>query len=184
MVLSSFAVGACLMPNDAPNTEEFRSLLASLRREDCRVLEAYRGITLTFGEIFLEVLSPGIYTPLGENAKSQALRLTYRGNSFLFMGDCGIPEEGEILSHYSASDLSSQVLKVGHHGSRDGTGEAFLSAVCPEIAVISCGSGNSYGFPGAELLVRLSAAGCRILRTDTGGTHALLGNGRDVTALK
>ncbi len=183
-VLSGTSVRTCLMPNDAPDTDVFRGLLSALKSEDCAVQEAYRGITLTSGELVLSVLAPDMYAMAGEDEKSIALRLTYRDNSFLFMGDCTFSEEELILSHYGGADLSSQVLKVGHHGSRYATGEALLSAVRPEIAVISCGAGNFYGFPHAETIARLSAALCRTLRTDIGGTVTLVGDGREVKIIK
>ncbi len=183
-ILSALEVGACLMPNDTHDTPEFRALLSALKAEDCRVIEAYRGVHLTYGEIDLRILGPSPYTPLDENARSVALRLTYRDNSFLFMGDCGIKEEEEILSVYDAESLASQVLKVGHHGSKSATGDAFLAAVSPQLAVVSCGRDNSYGFPSAALLSRLSSAGCRVHRTDTDGTCAVIGDGREVTVVK
>ena len=66
--------------------------------------------------------------------------------------------------------LKSNVLKVGHHGSDSATTGKFLSAVAPQIAVISCGKDNSYGFPDKGVLNRLSKAGATVWRTDLSGT--------------
>ena len=58
------------------------------------------------------------------------------------------------------------LLKIGHHGSSTSTSDAFLKAVSPAFAVISCGEGNSYGHPHKETLEKLEAAGIQVLRTD------------------
>ena len=58
------------------------------------------------------------------------------------------------------------MLKVGHHGSSTSTSNAFLQAVSPAWAVISCGEGNSYGHPHEETLKKLEDAGVSVLRTD------------------
>ena len=64
---------------------------------------------------------------------------------------------------------SVNVLKVGHHGSKGASSEEFLSYVKPETALISCGTGNSYGHPHAETLQRLSGIGAKVYRTDENG---------------
>lgn len=60
----------------------------------------------------------------------------------------------------------TQILKAAHHGSAEASGEAWLSYLSPEVAVISCGAGNSYRHPAGEALGRLSQAGAEIYRTD------------------
>ena len=66
-------------------------------------------------------------------------------------------------------DLGAEVLKVGHHGSRTSSSEAFLDAVQPEIALISAGQGNTFGHPHVEVLERLAARGITVRRTDQEG---------------
>jgi hypothetical protein len=66
--------------------------------------------------------------------------------------------------------LKADVLKVAHHGSRNGTNQAVLDCVAPEYAVISCGKGNVYGHPHAETLSLLSGAKVQVFRTDEEGT--------------
>ena len=70
----------------------------------------------------------------------------------------------------SGEDLRADILKAGHHGSRTSSTKDYLEAVQPEIAVISCGEGNSYGHPHQQTLDKFNALGIRSFRTDVNGT--------------
>jgi len=101
------------------------------------------------------------------NANSIVARLSYGDHSVLFTGDA----EPETEAHFMrlGTDLRSDVLKVGHHGSRYSSTTPFLSRVRPKLAVISCGKNNPYRHPGPETLDRLKEAGAQIARTDLEG---------------
>ena len=71
----------------------------------------------------------------------------------------------------------ASVLKVGHHGSSSSTSAAFLEAIRPQYAVISCGAQNEYGHPAGSTLRALSDAGCTVYRTDLDGTVAFATDG-------
>lgn len=100
--------------------------------------------------------------------------LRYGETSILLTGDIGNEAELELIPFV---DASIDVLKVGHHGSRYSTSTAFLEAVQPSIAVISCGEDNDYGHPHQETLERLDAFGVTTLRTDRDGDIRLLSEG-------
>jgi competence protein ComEC len=85
-----------------------------------------------------------------------------------------------MLAENPASDLHADVLKVGHHGSKNSTTPEFLEAVEPRIAIISAGEDNPYGHPSAELLERLTASGARILRTDRDGAIHIVTDGESL----
>ena len=74
-----------------------------------------------------------------------------------------------MLSESDPASLQSDVLKVGHHGSKDSTIPDFRAVVQPRLAVVSSGEGNSYRHPSPELIVRLRQASVPTLRTDTNG---------------
>ncbi len=113
------------------------------------------------------------------NTTSIIARLVTRDGSFLFTGDAYASNEKELIeAEKSCMEgnlsfvfcrvmiLNSDVLKVGHHGSKTSTSEEFLEAVSPSIAVISSGKNNSYGHPHKETLEALMNYGITILRTD------------------
>ena len=77
-------------------------------------------------------------------------RLTYGSESFLFTGDSPQAIEKYLVGK-DAGALHSNVLKLGHHGSRTSSSQIFLSAVNPDYAVISAGLNNKYGHPHKEV---------------------------------
>ena len=114
----------------------------------------------------------------GINNCSLVLRFTYGQIRILFTGDMELEEAGEILD--SGADLSADVLKVGHHGSRNATSYRLLRAVMPRYAVISCAADNEYGHPHEETLSLLEDSGAAVLRTDYNGTVALRSDGETI----
>lgn len=109
------------------------------------------------------------------NNNSIVGRLTYGNFSMMFTGDAEQEEEKTILG--KGGTLKSDVLKVGHHGSRTSTSPAFLKAVSPKNAFISCGQGNDYGHPHKVTIDKLEKAKIQIYRTDRNGTVTLTSDG-------
>jgi competence protein ComEC len=87
----------------------------------------------------------------------------------LLMGDAERPEEDWLLRH-EAPLLRADVLKVGHHGSKTSSSDAFLDAVQPRLALVSVGNGNTYHLPTPAIIQSLAAHGAQVLRTDRVGT--------------
>ena len=88
--------------------------------------------------------------------------------------------EREILSENGPEAMRADVLKIGHHGSKNSTTPEFLAAVQPRVGIISAGEDNPYGHPSPELLERLENAGIRILRTDQNGAVQVMTDGRQL----
>lgn len=112
-----------------------------------------------------------------KNNDSLVLRLKFGKETLLLPGDAEKQAEHAMLEENSAEGLRAEVLKVGHHGSKNSTTEEFLQAVRPKIAIISDGEDNPYGHPSPELLQRLEAAGVRVLRTDRDGAVHIVTDG-------
>jgi competence protein ComEC len=107
------------------------------------------------------------------NDNSLVVAVRFRGRTILFTGD--IEAEGEAA--LVAAGLGRvDVVKVAHHGSRTSSTPAFVAATRPEIAVISCGRANQFGFPAASVVARWRGVGADIARTDTDGTVTITVN--------
>ena len=136
------------------------------------------GKEYSLGDAVVEII--GVNTVENdENNASIILKIIYDDTSFLFMGDAERGAEEVLID--SGADLSATVLKVGHHGSDTSTSYGFLREVMPDYAVISAGTGNSYGHPHDETLKTLSSAETEIYRTDLQGNIYCVSDGKTVT---
>ncbi|KXT78397.1 Late competence protein ComEC, DNA transport [Streptococcus sp. DD13] len=110
---------------------------------------------------------------MGKNNDSILLYGRFFGTRFLFTGD--LEEEGEIKLLQRYPQLQVDVLKLGHHGSKGSSSEAFLDQLKPKIALVSVGLNNRYKHPHEETLQRLTSRGISIYRTDQDGAIRLKG---------
>lgn len=145
------------------------------------VLHEVRGNKFAWDGVETQLLWPEIAPQeIGlspKNNDSLVVHLKYGERTFMLPGDAEKQAESAILDENSETALRADVLKVGHHGSKNSTMPGFLAAVRPSVAVISAGEDNPYGHPNPELLERLETAGVRILRTDRDGAVHILTDG-------
>jgi len=122
-----------------------------------------------FGQARVDVLAPcpGYDRARSANDNSLVLRLRVGHRVVLLAGDAERAQEQLLLR--GGRDLRADLLKVGHHGSRTSSGPAFIAAVRPSLAVISCGSRNRFGHPHRVTLDTLVGHGSTVVRTDRGG---------------
>ena len=109
------------------------------------------------------------------NTDSVVFRLEYHDFTALFTGDIGVKEELALISEGVL--LDSDVLKVGHHGSKTSSSTGFVESVSPEVALISVGKKNRFGHPTPEVLEGLALLVPIIKRTDVSGTVVLVSDG-------
>lgn len=114
------------------------------------------------------------------NDASTVALVRFGASRFLLVGDAEQEEERWLLGH-ARDKLHADVLKVGHHGSATSSGDAFLAAVNPSLALISVGEGNVYGHPSSDVLAALGRVGAEVARTDTDGTIVVRSDGRRIT---
>jgi competence protein ComEC len=114
-------------------------------------------------DLGITVLAPK--SGVGENEDSLVLQANISGTSFLFTGDLDQVGEERLIQQYP--NLQTDVLKLGHHGSRTSTSPVFVEKILPKIGIISCGKDNRYGHPHEEVLEVMEES--TIFRTDQHG---------------
>lgn len=154
------------------------ALIAQATRQGVNVSERRASTAFAFSGATIQVLAPAVdYVPMSPgNNDSLVLRIAFGSRSFLLTGDLERAEERHLLD--SGLLPHTDVLKVGHHGSRTSTTQEFLDAVAPSVAVISVGYENSFGHPHPDVIGRLEARHTTILRTDEAGLATIRTNGR------
>lgn len=103
-----------------------------------------------------------------ENDRSLVLSIQIRNTNILIMGDASKKIERKMILQYPS--LKHDILKIGHHGSNTSSSLAFLKAVQPKVAIISCGKNNRYGHPSKETVAALNTLNIPYYRTDEKGT--------------
>jgi len=171
-VIDEFKPDRLLMPkvrdDITPITATFVRMLDAAERNNTRISYVRAGMTsIELGGAYLEFIAPVFNTYDNLNDYSAVVRLVHGGVKFLFTGDIENPAEKDILT--SGADISADVLKVAHHGSKTSSSDKFLKAVGGSYAVIEVGAGNSYGHPTEETLSRLKKWGYQVYRTDISG---------------
>jgi competence protein ComEC len=168
-VIDRYPPGQVLDPAELVADPLYTGWLGELEARDVPWRAGRRGLTFELDSVRFTVLHPDTTWPGWQedlNEDSMVLLLEYHGFRALFSGDAGLPAESWLAGRVGPVDL----LKVGHHGSRSATGEAWLRELEPRVAVISSGAGNRYGHPHREVIDRLLAARISLWRTDQDGS--------------
>ncbi len=195
-VSKRYKVDQMIANNLVNETERFKALRQVVAERQIRVHAPKAGEEIKVGALRFEVLWPkerlgdavvwtnGVddrilgannYNKTQANDQSVVLRLIEGKFSALLTGDISSNSEGVLID--SGEDLRSNVIKVGHHGSKYSSSVEFLAAVKPQAAVISVGKRNRYGHPTQEALGRLEEMGAKVLRTDELGDVELVSDG-------
>lgn len=183
-VIRGVGVDRVMMPDisleECP-TASYADALAAIEEKEPIVDYPEAGEIYELGAVTFRVICPAPDWQTDAenlNESSIGILLTCGDNRVIVYGD-----GEENCEKYMAADeaLTADVLIVGHHGSSTSSGEAFLDAVAPKWAVISCGADNDYGYPHREVLGRLEARNVEVFRTDVDGTILFFGNGKKIT---
>lgn len=181
-LLADWRVETLVLSKDFANTEKIVPPDLSLPYGWPRIVRTCAGYRLRMADdLSLEVLNPDCATNAAltsDNNRSLVIRIDYKNFSALLTGDAETPAEAELLRR---SLRPCDVLKVGHHGSASSTGEAFLQALDPQIAVVSVGRHNRYGHPAPVVIDRLQRRGVAIFRTDRDGAVMISTDGHAIT---
>jgi len=180
-VLKRYSVGAFIEPGISKHNATIDALEKEVSAQHIPRIIARRGMMLDIGGgARLDILYPDIdVTNFGEstNEGSIVAHLVYGETSVLLTADAPFSTESHLMRISSSTDLQSTILKVGHHGSKYSTSDAFVSVVSPQMAVVSVGARNTYGHPAPRVLEVLAAHQVPLLRTDEGGTIICVSNG-------
>ena len=151
-------------PDEQANDDVYLRLLAVAEEKGVPHVRLVTGDQIQIGQAEAKVIWPAAWQG-DENASSLVFELSFAGRRALFTGDVSIEDEAKMLADLNEVD----VLKVGHHGSKGSSGDAFLRQIQPRLSIVSVGKNNRYGHPAPEAMQRLWEAGSDIRATDEYG---------------
>ena len=176
-ILEKYKVKEVMMCSFVSTSKLFSNLLSTLESQELNVIQAEIGKTFNIDDVAIQVVGTDS-VPDDNNNSSIVMKVTYGTVDMLLAGDAEIPAEKVILEN--GFDLTAEVLKLGHHGSRTSSGDEFLATVQPKIGIISCGLDNKYGLPDEDVLSRLDSHKVQYYRTDEVGTVTLEIDGENI----
>ena len=176
--LNYATVDTAFCPVTEYDSKTFSSMVKYLGNQGLSITVPSAGDDFMLGSAYVQILGPQKSYD-DPNDTSIVLKVTYGDTSFLFTGDAERTAEADILA--AGYDLSSTVLKVGHHGSDTSTSYPFLREIMPEYAVIQVGKDNSYGHPTEDALSRLRDADVKVYRNDLQGDIVCTSDGKSVS---
>ena len=183
-ILERYGISYFLSPGKESDTSINDALRASEASEPgLEILTAREGMRIHLGEeVYADILHPddNVTQLRDTNDASVVMRLVYGESEFMLSGDAPSWVEDRLVAEYGEK-LRSDVLKAGHHGSKTSTDAKWLSAIAPDVVVISAGKDNSYGHPHPDVLARIQNAGAAILSTIDSGTITFVSDGTTVT---
>lgn len=178
-VIKAFDIGTIYASNATTNTKTFKDFINAVKEKGLKLTRAVPETEFNIGNAKCTILGPNSNSYDNLNNYSVVVKLTYGSNKFIFQGDAEEIPENEILS--KGYDISSDVLKVGHHGSSSSTTSKYLNKVNPKYAVISVGENNTYKHPHKETIEKLASKKITVYRTDEDGTIVAVSDGKNIT---
>ncbi len=168
--LEAFGADTVLLPDYEEESYVYQVFRQHLANRNAATVYPQPGDSFDLGYCRFTVLAPCGSDYEKENDRSIALRFTDGVHSLLVTGDAEAQSEAEMVQNNKGERrLRSDVYVAGHHGSGSSSTEAFLRAVKPSFAIISCGAGNDYGHPHGSVLNRLKNLRTGLYRTDKQG---------------
>lgn len=190
-VLKRYNIGVVVLNGADLKTNVYSEFLKIIKEKNIPVIIAQSGEAIHFdNNLEFDVLSfSQNYDNLVFNKKSESFgsggndvndtsivgKLIFKNFSMMLMGDATSKIENQLLAY--GENLRSDILKVGHHGSKYSSSLSFLRFVSPKAAVIEVGAKNRYGHPSPATLSRLKMADINVFRTDLNGDIKIISDG-------
>ncbi len=180
-VLKRFKVGQIITTENTGETMVASTFQKGLAQEGATLTMARAGQVYTLGAsttltIFAPANNPAM---LESNTASIVAKLSYGEIDFMLTGDAPSSIEDYLVKTYGDA-LSSEVLKLGHHGSKTSTSELFLDTVKPQYAVASVGKDNSYGHPHWAVVEAVTTRNINLVSTAEVGNITFVSDGKEV----
>ncbi len=180
-VLARYDVATVIETTNGKETPVTKALAVAVVNEHAQVVNPEAGQVIMLGaSTTIRFLAPtGDETLWESNMASIIIRVEYGSTSVMLTGDAPIEIEKYVVDAYP-NFLKSNVLKLGHHGSKTSSSEEFLDAVHPEYAVVSAGLKNKYGHPHQSVMDAVAARNIKVDETGKEGTITFYSDGKTV----
>lgn len=178
--MKELKVGHVIISKQGEESENYKKFKEIVREKKIKVIVVGKGDKVQIERnLYFDILWPNRSNLISENVlnnNSIVCKLNYKDLSMLFTGDIEEIAEKQILQEYknNLNILNSNILKVGHHGSKTSSTQEFIEAVNSNIALIGVGKNNKFGHPNDNVIERLENLGSKVYRTDQIGEISIM----------
>ena len=178
--LDKYSVGGLVESGTTNSYSAFVVFQEKIKEKGITKTLARRGLTIDIGGgAYIQILFPDRnVSEVSPNTGSIVMKLVYGDTSVLLQGD-SVASIEQYLLEIDGDYLNSDILKVGHHGSKTSSVKEYVEKVSPDYAVISAGSDNSYGHPHKEVIETLRDLNIKIITTCNNGAIYFESDGKD-----
>lgn len=175
-IINNFDIGDIYMPKIVSTSKTYENLINTISEKGLKITSAKAGMSIVSeNDLNINIIGPNEeYKDL--NNSSVVIKIVYKDRKFLFMGDAETESEDDIMT----TDVSADVIKVGHHGSDTSSGKTFVSEVNPKYAIIMVGNNNKYKHPYQIIIDRWTGVGAKVYRTDINGNIIVTSDGKSL----
>jgi len=171
-LLDYYHVNQIILPQIDESSQTYQFLLAKIDQLAIPTIRADNFTQLQTDTLFIQFLFPFRHHIPNEvddlNDISNTLIVWQNNSKIIFTGDLSQKYEKQLIKKYGPN-LQSDILQVGHHGSKTASAPEFLQTIQPDLAVISVGV-NTFGHPAPEIMERFAQNKIEVWRTDLDGT--------------
>lgn len=181
-IINNFEIGNIYMPKAVSTSKTYENLLNTILQKKLKIITAKAGTNILDVEgLKIDIIAPNSDSYTDLNNYSAVVKIIYQNRKFLFMGDAETKSENEIIS-----DVSADVIKIGHHGSNTSSGQIFVNRVKAKYVIVTVGANNKYDHPHESVMDRWKNVGATIYRTDLNGNIVVIsdGNSLDINTSK
>ncbi len=183
-ILDRFKINKFFINTSSKDNELIKELKNKLVLTNTTTYELFSENDFETENLYFDVLWPLKDASEKEsNENSVAILIKYNKISMFTAGDLGRINEMKSLEKFLDEDIDTNILKIGHHGSKTSTSQDLINFIEPEVAIIPVGKDNSYGHPALDTLDLLEANNIKVLRTDQLHNIKLKTNGFSYTIL-
>lgn len=179
VILDEMPCKTLIMTEEKKNNSTYEDVISAINRNKTNVVRPEVGNAYTLGDAIFTIVGPVKYLENDVNNNCIAFMLNHGDVAMFFGADAKEEEEADMIATGLLRDVD--VYKVGHHGSKYSSSEAFLDVLKPEYALISCEEYNEYGYPHARVLNTLRSRKVEVYRTDEQGCIVLTSDGEKCT---
>lgn len=169
-ILGRIQVDEVLESSNVVDSEQYKEYQRMMAKKEMSAMTVTENFYITGNGMKIIVYTPLLASYENNNNYSLVVKVEYKGNSLLFAGDS---EEVRMNELMELDDLTSDVLKLPHHGIGELNTVTFIQQVSPKFVIATC---ENKGIVSGSTIEALEQMGTTIYYTCEGNIVMTVGD--------